>query len=181
MKVTRRPSSIFAAWLSALLYIALAAPALAQDTQAQIEADVWIPFLAASNAFDADGFLAVQSKDMVRVSPDANEVYGLARYEREIREGFARAKTRGLTRKSEMRFLKRTSSEGLAYETGYFRSEARLASGEVRVRFSRFEMVLKKEEGKWKILIDKDSAEGGSITEEAFRAAEPMRRGTPDM
>ena len=146
------------------------------DTQLQIERDVWIPLFAASNAFDAEGFLALQSKDMVRVSVDSKEVYGLARYQTEIREGFERARARGLVRKSEMRFLERTTSDDLAYETGYFRSHATLPSGEELIRYSRFEFVLRKQGGKWRILLDKDTAEGGRITEEAFRAASPMRQ-----
>jgi len=132
--------------------------------------------LAASDAFDAERFLAVQSKDLVRVAPDSKEVYGLARYQTEIREGFPRARSRGIVRKTELRFLERTASDDLAYETGYFRSRVTLASGEVRTRYARYEFVLRKEGEQWKILLDKDTAEGGRITEEAFRAAAPMRQ-----
>jgi ketosteroid isomerase-like protein len=162
--------------LCLLLITCVAVRAAAQDAQSQIEREVWIPLLTASNAFDAEAFLAVQSKDMVRVSVDSKEVYGLTQYQSEIREGFKRAKQRGIVRKSEMRFLERTVSSDLAYETGYFRSEVSLPGGEKRVRFSRFEMVLRKEGGKWKILIDKDTAEGGKITEQEFRAATALRQ-----
>lgn len=144
----------------------------------QIEADVWIPFLAASDAFDADRFLAVQSRDLVRVSTDAKRVYGLARYETEIREGFRRARERGITRVSEVRFLDRVADGDLAYETGFFRSRVTLANGEVRVRYTRFEMVLRREAGTWKFLLDKDTSDGGSITEEAYQAAAPMNHAT---
>lgn len=145
------------------------------EVQSQIETDVWRPLLAASNAFDADRFLAVQSSDLVRVALDARQVYGLAQYEREIRDGFARARSRGITRSSDARFLNRIVSADHAYETGYFRSEVRMPNGEVTVRYSRFYMVLRKESGSWKILVDQDTREGGSITEEAFRAATPLR------
>ncbi|MBL8644849.1 MAG: nuclear transport factor 2 family protein [Rhodospirillaceae bacterium] len=141
------------------------------ETQAQIEKDVWEPMFAASDVFDADGFLGVLSADMIRVSADRNEVYGAARYRAEIRDGFERAKARGLTRKSGYRFLTRASSGDLAYETGYFRSDALLASGERRIRYSRFEMLLRKEAGIWKILVDKDTADGGAITEAQYQAA----------
>ena len=157
-----------------LLLVLAASVGASDEVQRQIDRELWIPFLAASNAFDAGGFLAAQSKDMVRVSPDSGEVYGLARYQSEIREGFARARERGLVRRSEMRFLERTASDELAYETGYFRSEATLPTGEVRVRYTRFEMLLRKENGKWKILVDKDSARGDAIDEETFLSAAPM-------
>jgi ketosteroid isomerase-like protein len=158
----------------------LVAPAARADTaQDEIDRDVWRPFMTASNAFDADGFIAVQSKDLVRVAVDTKEVYGLERYAREIRDGFKRARERGLKRKSEARFLSRASSADLAYETGYFKSEATLASGEERVRYSRFEFVLRKENGVWKILVDKDTADGVKITEQDFQAASPVSSDAP--
>jgi ketosteroid isomerase-like protein len=46
-----------------------------------------------------------------------------------------------------------------------------MPDGEERVRYTRFEMVLRKEGGKWKILVDQDTSEGGTITEAMFDAA----------
>lgn len=161
-----------------ILFVAfLVAGVSAQDVALQIERDVWMPLLSASGSFDADAFLAIQSRDLVRVSVDSNEVYGLSRYQKEIREGFPRAKARGITRKSEVRFLQRNHSDDLAHETGYFRSQVTMPDGDVRVRYSRFEFVLRKEDGKWRILVDKDTADAGKITAEQFSAAAPMRSG----
>lgn len=145
-----------------------------EDVARQIDREVWIPFMAAASAFDADGFLALQSKDLVRVSQDDNEVYGLDRYAREVREGFPRAKARGAKRTSEVRFLTRTHAGDLAYETGYFHSRATLANGEERRRYTRFEVVLRKEAGTWKILLDKDTQDGGAITEAMYLQAQPL-------
>jgi ketosteroid isomerase-like protein len=156
-----------------VLLAATAAALPAQEAPRQIENDVWIPMMRASAAFDPEGFLAVQSKDLVRVSVDAGEVYGLDRYQREIREGFPRARARGITRRNEIRFLRRVASDSLAWETGYFRSQVRMPDGEERVRYTRFEMILRKEDGKWKILVDKDTSDEGKITEAMFRAANP--------
>lgn len=176
-----RPAS-YIATLALVLSAVGTARAAAQESrpqihevQSQIETDVWRPLLAASNTFDADGFLAIQSSDLVRIALDARQVYGLAQYEKEIRDGFARARSRGITRSSDARFLNRIVSADHAYETGYFRSEVRMPSGEVTVRYSRFYMVLRKESGSWRILVDQDTREGGNITEEAFRAATPLR------
>lgn len=176
MRIKLRSSLILGSSLCLLLFTCVVVRAGEDDTQVQMERDVWIPLLVASNTFDAEAFLAVQSKDMVRVSVDSKEIYGLARYQEEIREGFKRAKGRGIVRKSEMRFTERTASKDLAYETGYFRSQSTLPSGEERIRYSRFEFILRREKGKWRILLDKDTTEGGRITEEAFRAATPMRQ-----
>lgn len=159
------------------LTFSLATSAAADPVQADIDRDVWIPFMAASNAFDADGFLAVQSKDLVRVAVDQGEVYGFDRYAQEIRDGFKRARERGLKRTSEARFVTRVASETHAHETGYFKSQATLANGETRTRYSRFEFILLKENGRWKILVDKDTAEGAKLTEPDFQTATPI--GTP--
>lgn len=167
----RMPLRVRAAALAAVL-CCMAAEGTAGDPQSQIEKDVWIPLLAASSAFDAEAFLALQSRDLVRVSTASGEVYGLERYAREIREGFARAKARGVSRTSTLRFLTRIASGDLAHETGYFRSETKLAGGDTRVRFTRFEFVLRRERGRWRILLDKDAPEG---TEEEFQAAAPMK------
>lgn len=166
------PSGLRRAMLPVLLASAAAAQP-APEVRRQIENDVWIPLMRASVAFDAEGFLAVQSNDLIRVSVDAGEVYGRDRYQREIREGFPRARARGITRKNEIRFLQRLASDSLAWETGYFRSQVRMPDGEERVRYTRFEMVLRKEDGKWRILVDKDTADEGKITEAMFRAANP--------
>jgi ketosteroid isomerase-like protein len=176
MSIRLLRSSLRVPALCVVFACATAIRAAAQDVRLQIEKDVWIPFLAASDAFDADGFLAAQSKDLVRVSLDAKQVYGLARYQTEIHEGFARARARGIVRRSDVRFLERMASGDLAYETGYFRSEVRSPDGSVRVRYSRFEFVLRNESGRWKILLDKDTTDGGTITEEAYQAASPLRR-----
>jgi ketosteroid isomerase-like protein len=56
-----------------------------RDVEREIDTQVWIPMMAASNRFDAQAFLAVQSPDLVRVSVDRNEVYGRDRYSQEIR------------------------------------------------------------------------------------------------
>jgi len=175
MVIKLERSSLRTAWLCLVLITTTDIRVAAQDIQSQIDRDVWIPLLTASNVFDAEVFLSVQSRDMIRVSLDSKEVYGFARYQSDIRDGFKRAKERGIVRKSEVRFLERNASEELAYETGYFRSEVRLPSGEQRVRYSRFEFVLRREGGKWRILIDKDTADGGRITEEQFGRGAPMR------
>jgi hypothetical protein len=172
----KRPANIILTFLFGFFVVS----ARAQSNEAvlrQIEADVWLPFIAASNSFDVDGFLAVQSKDLVRISGYTNEIYGLARYESEIRPGFKRARDRGLTRRSEVRFLQRVTSESLAMDTGYFRQEATLPNGEVRISFTRFEFVLRKEGKRWKILVDQDFSD--PVTQSDFLKATPVGGNNP--
>lgn len=160
--------------------VAAAAPqTAASDVALEIDAQVWSPMITASNQFDAAGFLAVQSADLVRVSVDSNEVYGLDRYRSELVAGFARARERGLKRRSEVRFLTRAHSGELARDTGIFRSEVVLPDGETRVRYTAFEMILRKEQGRWKILVDQDSARSGTLTEQDYLKGTPPSPSAP--
>jgi ketosteroid isomerase-like protein len=73
-----------------------------------------------------------------------------------------------------VRFLRHSASENLAYQSGYFRQEATLPDGKVRISFTRFEFILRKEGARWKILVDKDSGRSEVITEEDFSRAAPL-------
>ena len=159
-----------------LLLVATSSPAqtTAPEVAREIDTQVWRPLLDASNRFDAEEFLAVQSSGLIRVAVDRNEIYGLDRYRREMVSGFASARERGIRRKSELRFLTRAHSGELARDTGIFRSEITLASGEVQVRYAAFSMILRKEGGRWKILVDEDTARGGTITEQDFQKGTPL-------
>lgn len=75
----------------------------------------------------------------------------------------------------ELRFTERISSGNLAYEVGYFKNESTIPSGEKRSSYGKFHVTLRKEIGHWKILVDSDSNEGGTITEEMFQAASPLK------
>ena len=160
--------------ISALLAVLTSMVVVAQDMRSQIETDVWQPLFRGSNTFDADLFLSAQSRNLVRVAVDQKVAYGVDRYAREIREGFKRAKERRIVRRSEARFTDRSVDGDYALESGYFRSEVVMPTGEKRIRYSRFEFVLRREAGKWKILVDRDTSAGPEITEEIYLRASPM-------
>lgn len=174
---TRTPRQLACATLALVAATAIAADHGATNPVArEIDAQVWIPMLEASDRFDAQGFLDVQSQDLVRVSLDRNEVYGLDRYSREISAGFDRARERGIKRQSELRFLTRTHSIGLARDTGIFRSRVLLPGGERQDRYTAFEMILRKEDGRWKILFDQDTGRNGAISEEDYLKGSLLNR-----
>jgi ketosteroid isomerase-like protein len=152
---------------------AVASQTTTTEVAREIDSQVWLPLLAASNAFDAAGFLAVPSHDLVRISVDSNEIYGLDRYRSELVAGFARARGRGIKRRSDVRFLTRAHSGDLARDTGIFRSEVMMPGGETRVRFTAFEMILRREQGRWRVLVDQDTARGGAITQQDYEKGTP--------
>lgn len=175
MKLNRNVFLILPLALSMIVSLfPVSAKAQNANEQLQIERDVWIPFFAASNKFDAEGFLAICSEDLIRIGVDQKEVFGFERYANQIREGFKRAKERGVERNSEVRFTERNIIGDYAYESGYFKSNVQLGDGEKQVRYTRFEFVLRKENGKWKILVDRDTLSGEQITEAIYIKAAPM-------
>jgi len=146
----------------------------AQDYQREINEQVWKPFLKASNEFDGEGFMAIQSKDLIRVGIDDKVIHGYSKYEEGILPGFKRLREEGkVVRTTEVRFIERITSADLSYETGYFKSVTRLSSGELRTRYTRFYFILRKESSVWKILVDSD-ARGTDVTEEMFQSAQPL-------
>lgn len=173
MVIKRRSLPLSMASFTALLLIFVQA-GWTQDLRADIERDVWIPLFKGSDSFDAELFLSVQSKDLVRVAVDQKLAYGFTRYSKEIRDGFRHAKERKIVGLSEARFLERKVEGDYAFETGYFRSEVSLPGGEKRVRFSHFEFMMRREMGKWRVLVDRDTSAGPEISESAYLQAAPM-------
>lgn len=164
----------------AIALAVVAAPADAQGLPTPeavaraIDDDVWRPMLRASDAFDAEAFLAVLSPDLVRISADRHVIYGLERYAREIREGFPRAREHGLKRTSTARFHARTQEDDLARDVGIFQSTVTRPDGTTRTSYTAFEMVMRREQGRWTLLLDRDSWRDGTITEAEFLAGAPM-------
>lgn len=158
-----------------LLCIHTAVLSFGQDIEKEINEQVWKPFLKASTEFDGDGFMALQSKDLIRISLDRKDIHGYARYEEGIIPGFKRVKSEGKVRRTtEVRFIDRILSNDFAYETGYFKSRTTLANGQLRVSYTKFFFILRKENNAWRILVDSDTSEGGLITEEMFMEAKAI-------
>lgn len=156
----------------------LVVPAFAQTDQEQINEQVWKPFTKALMARDPDAFMAVHSKDLVRVVRDDSRVNSYDDYQKGMKESWPKwaeyLKQNNMESTFELRFTERHSNGNLAFEVGYFKNESIKANGEKRTSYGQFHVALRKENGIWKILVDSDSNNGGTITEEMFAAASPM-------
>ncbi len=142
------------------------------SVQKQINADVWKPFIKAFEAYDTDAFMAVHSKEVSRVLQDGNRIQNYEEYEKDNRRGDNRGKENNRKRKIELRFIQRIAANGSAFEVGYFKGSTIAPNGESRDYYGKFHVLLRKESGTWKILMDADAA---TKTDEAgFNAAHPM-------
>src|SRR5690348_13812946 len=155
--------------LALLLFASL--EVLGQDAVKEINEQVWKPFTQAIMNQDAEKFIAVHSKDLVRAERDGKKVLSYDQYKTRMDESWPNwkeaNKKNNVQYTFELRFLERISNETQAFEVGYFKNET-ITAGEKRTSYGQFHVALRKENGVWKILVDSDSNNGKTITEEMF-------------
>ena len=146
----------------------------AQEAQREINTQVWIPFIENFNNRNAEGFLAVHSKDVIRSPRDSKMIFGWDEYLKEQQQSSEGGKASGRKHALELRFTERIAKDGLAIEVGIYKTTSTDQKGKSFSFFGRFHVVLRKEQNVWKILVDTDSSEGDTIGEKEFLAANAM-------
>lgn len=140
--------------------------------QQQINEQVWKPFVKAFNNDDKEGFRKVHSLDLIRVIQDDNQVLGYDEYLKPVDDS-TKAKWGKWQHHIELRFLQRIASNGKAFDVGYYKTTStNITTGETRVSFGKFHVLLRTENGIWKILMDQDAKEDADETK--FLQAQPM-------
>jgi ketosteroid isomerase-like protein len=143
-------------------------------TQKEINDQVWKPFIKTFNEYDAKGFLDLHSKDVTRSSRDSKEVLNWDQYFQQQDQGDKRSVANGSKRTLELRFLERIGNDDRAIDVGIYKTTSIRKDGNSRSFYGKFLVVLRKENNVWKILVDTDSSEGGTITEKEFLEAKAM-------
>jgi len=157
--------------LSVTCLISFVANAQRDANRDAINDQVWKPFIAAFNAFDTDGFMKVHSKQVARVIQDNGTIMNFTQYEKSMRNGNDEAKRSGSHRTLELRFVQRIATAEKAYETGYYKSSS-IRDGATQSFYGKFQVLLQKENGVWKIFMDADVHE--EISEAIFMGAKSM-------
>ena len=148
------------------------AKAQADSLQKQINEQVWRPFVESFGSLDVKGFMAVHSKEMTRVIQDANLIYGYERYFQETERGNEAAKKSNRKQTLELRFIQRIAAADKAFEVGYYKYTGIQPDGSSRYGYGKFHVLLRRENGTWKILMDADASE--KTNEAIFQSAKPM-------
>ena len=146
--------------------------AQADSLQQQINQQVWKPFIQSFNNLDTKGFMSVHSKEMTRVVQDGNTLYGYDRYYRETEQGNQSTIKANRKRTIELRFTRRIASYNKAFEVGYYKFTSVQPDGTSRNGYGKFHVLLRRENGTWKILMDADASE--KTDEATFQSAKPM-------
>jgi len=138
----------------------------------EINEQVWKVFIKSFGNGDEELFKSVHSKDIVRVLQDDGEIFGYDHYFKKVPDSI-KAKWANWKKNIELRFTQRISSQDKAFEVGYYKTTSiNSQTGEQRKSFGRFHVLLRKENGTWKIVMDADTGEGAS--EENFNKANPL-------
>jgi ketosteroid isomerase-like protein len=140
--------------------------------QQQINNQVWKPFIRSFSNMDTKSFMDVHSHDMTRVIQDGNTIYGYERYYHENEQGDKRNRQAGHKRSIELRFMQRIAANDKAFEVGYYKTTVTHADGKVSSGYGKFHVLLRRENGTWKILMDADASE--KTDEAIFLTGKPM-------
>lgn len=157
---------------SLLLSVLFLQKIVAQSTiQKEINSQVWKPFIESFSKNDQEGFKAVHSREVIRVIQDDDLIWGYEQYFPEKKAGSDTDKPPA-KRSLELRFIQRIATTDKAFEVGYYKSSYTASDGTARNSYGKFHVVLRKENGFWKILVDADT--GNGVTAGDFDKAVPM-------
>ena len=146
-------------------------PLFGQDDPAkiheEINREIWQPFTEAYNNYDGEAFNALHSEDVVRASP-----WGLrvgAEYKQSNLENYHKGKEAGNKRSIYFWLEHRQTNSQISYEVGYYKITTTTTEGS-RNYYARFHVVIRKIDGRWKIVQDWDtnSINGRKVTAEDF-------------
>jgi hypothetical protein len=160
--------------LVTLFFFLFSYPLATQDYQKEINEQVWKPFIESFEQYNTDNFLALHSKNLVRSPRDARKILNWDQYYSDQKNGDERSKQNGSKRKLELRFTERIANANQAIDVGYYKTTSITNKGESRAFIGKFLVVLQKEKGVWKILVDTDSSESNTVTEKHFLDAKPL-------
>ncbi len=145
-----------------------------QSEQEAINKDVWLNFMEAYENKDASLFNQIHTDDVLRISPDRNVMHIGQEYKDRNLETFNRWNERKIKQKIEFSFLSRSRKKDWAYEVGIFKL-TRYGRGQSQTYYGKFHVTLKKVDGLWKIYIDSDTNENGTIGETDFLRGELLK------
>lgn len=148
---------------------------LAQEAiEKEVNETLWKSFVESWSSFDAEVFNSLHTDDVLRASRS-----GLTKgkaYKDRTTQSFARSLERKDKRMIHFWFEQRVYSEDTGYEVGYYKVVASRPGQEERTFYARFHVVLRKEDGQWKIAQDWDtgSVNGDPVGEKDWAKGTPL-------
>lgn len=155
-----------------LLIIALASYSQNLVSNKEIDEQIWKPFMKSFGNGDDATFQSLHSKEVIRVVVDGNEIYGFDQYFKPVPDSI-KIKDAIFEKSIEIRHKKRVSSAENAFEIGYYKTTYKNLKTDKSISgYGKFTVLLNKENGFWKIVMDADANEG--TNEKIFRTGKKV-------
>lgn len=132
----------------------------------EINTQIWEPFSKAFETSDHQLFASLHSDNLIRVGADGNQILNKEDY---IKGYKASWETNNQKRTIAFRFLERLATNDRASERGIYKLTINPESTNEQSYYGKFHVILTKESGTWKILLDYDSSEGNTIDEISYK------------
>lgn len=134
--------------------------------QQEINEQIWKRFVDAYSNQDAKAFMKIHSDKLVR-NPIGYEVTRFEKYKEQNEQNFQQQKNTGIKIKIDFTFAFRTVTGSVAYEIGYYKVTS-VKTNKTDYYYGMFNVILRKENGTWKILSDADTGE--EVNETKFKS-----------
>lgn len=128
----------------------------------------WEKFYKAFETLDYTLMAEIHSRDLVRVS-GGKRILDYDTYINNYEIGFERDKAEGQTSSISLRFFERINNGSTASERGVYKLVRNKGTDNEQSFYGQFHVLMKKIDGAWKITMDYDSSEGGTIGEEQYQ------------
>lgn len=163
------------------LLLLCACAAFAQDRRAELRVqslrevtrDVWEPFVRGVNSFDDPAYLAVRSKDFVLVQSIGQSFLDYDYYVEDTIKVMRELKAGGVRLLVEMRFDERFADAEYASERGIMRMVRTDADGTRHISHTRFHVIVRKEDGRWRVISEYRWRTDPESDGQAFENARP--------
>lgn len=150
---------------------------LAQDAetvQKEINQNLWKPFKAAFETIDGPALNALYGKQVLRITPNGIDTKN--KFKEDNLKRFEKNRKTKTNIQLDFWFDSRHTNFDTSYEVGFYRMKLKNLDN-VNTIYGQFHIVLKKEDGVWKITQDWDTAtiNGNPITASDFEKQEPLQ------
>lgn len=143
----------------------------AQSETKLINEQVWEVFSMAFQTLDYEMFASIHHPSFIRINGNQDIIKSREEYLSTYENNWE-YKDRKL--KIDFRFLERITNNDFASERGIYKMTINPDTQNSASYYGKFQVLMKKEKGKWQLTVDYDSDENGTIGEDDFQAASPM-------
>ncbi|NNE14033.1 MAG: nuclear transport factor 2 family protein [Saprospiraceae bacterium] len=135
--------------------------------------EVWRKFCKSFETLDYELFAEIHSQDLIRIS-GGKRIKAYDAYIEGYKSHFTKAKKANETKAISLRFFERINNDKIASERGFYKSVSNPETPNERISYGQFHALLQNENGTWKILMDYDSDNGGTVSSADFESANAL-------